>query len=152
MVPGVVLALGALISIGMRSSQDRDGTGATSSAAVGRLLGANANEGLGRLEGVMVIGLCPPAQAGKEPAPPPRCTPTPELYALHKAYLLSEDEALYTLMPDKDGNFSSMLPPGTYVADIDHNGVGKVSGVPAAVVIEKGEVATLLIGIDKTEK
>ena len=44
-----------------------------------------------------------------------------------------------------------MLSPGTYVADVDHEGIGDVSGVPAAVVIESGQVATLLIDIDASE-
>jgi len=142
-VIGVVVCIlvlaGALSYAGLRGSDG--GTATSSGAAVGTLLGTNAQEGLGRLEGVMTITLCTKEESG------PQCNPSPEIFALHKVYLLSEDEELYTLIPDKDGNFSVMLPPGTYVADVE-KGLGSVKGVPAAVIIGSGEVATLLINID----
>ena len=140
----VVLAAGSLVYFMMRP-QSESGTGPAASAAVSRLLGTHASEGLGRLEGVMTIRLCTHESSAAE------CAPAPELYAFHRVSLLSEDEELYTLIPDTEGNFSSMLSPGTYVADVDHEGIGDVSGVPAAVVIESGQVATLLIDIDASE-
>lgn len=124
------------------------GNNSSSNAApVGGLLSSGGGEKAeGTLEGTMTIGpICPVERVGIP------CKPTPETFALHKVYLLSEDEELITLTPDKDGKFSATLPPGLYIADINHEGletVGSVSGVPAAIPIKSGQTATLVIDID----
>ncbi len=122
-------------------------TGASSSAtAVSTLFnsGSGTKKESGTLQGSMTIGPICPVERADHP-----CKPSPDMYAAHKVYLLSEHNELTTLIPDADGNFSAKLAEGTYIADIDHDGIiGSITGVPAAVVIKAGKTATLHIAID----
>lgn len=100
---------------------------------------------LGTLDGTMTIGPICPVERIDQP-----CTPTPEMYAARKVFVYAKGKQtlLRTLTPDAEGKFHTTLPEGTYFVDMEHQGIGRTSGVPATVHIASGESATLAITVD----
>ncbi len=99
----------------------------------------------GTLQGNMTIGpICPVEQVGHP------CNPTPQMYAAHQVFVYnsSRTKLITTLIPDAQGNFSASLPVGTYLVDVQHQGVGAVTGVPATTAIVSGNTTSLSINID----
>ncbi|KKW19896.1 MAG: hypothetical protein UY63_C0005G0079 [Parcubacteria group bacterium GW2011_GWA2_51_10] len=101
----------------------------------------------GTLSGTITIGpICP-----VETDPPdPRCKPSPEAYAARTIYVYDQnrERLIRTLSPNAQGGFSTLLPVGRYVIDVDHPPVGGATGAPITVDIGKGETVTIHIDFD----
>ena len=52
------------------------------------------------------------------------------------------------LIPDAQGHFSTSLPVGDYLVDVEHSAVGAVQGVPTIVKIVSNKTYTVAISID----
>jgi hypothetical protein len=99
----------------------------------------------GILKGSMTIGpICPVEQVGHP------CTPTPQMYAAHEVFVYdsTRSKLVITLIPDAQGNFSTLLPAGVYVIDVQHQSVGAVQGAPTTLTIAPGKTSTVSISID----
>ena len=53
-----------------------------------------------------------------------------------------------SVMGDPDNGYSVVLTPGTYVVDIQHQGVGGSGDLPKTITIRTGETVRLDISID----
>ncbi|OGZ06506.1 MAG: hypothetical protein A2942_04835 [Candidatus Lloydbacteria bacterium RIFCSPLOWO2_01_FULL_50_20] len=102
-------------------------------------------EAEGALEGTMTIGPICPVELVGEP-----CSPTAEMYAARKVFVFSKDrkKLIKTLTPDAQGKFRTTLPGGTYVIDMEPEGIGGINGVPATVSIVPGKSVSLVIDVD----
>lgn len=105
----------------------------------------SAQQGTGTLQGNMTIGpICPVEQVGHP------CNPTPQMYAAHQVFVYnsSQTKLITTLTPDASGNFSATLPSGSYLVDVQHQGIGAVTGAPVMVAVVAGKTAHISINID----
>jgi hypothetical protein len=103
------------------------------------------SEGTGILQGTVTIGpICPVEQIGHP------CLPTPEMYASHQVLVYNSDRTkiITSLIPNSQGGFSTTLPVGNYLIDVQHQSVGFVGGVPSLVNIMSNQTVTLTISID----
>ncbi len=101
--------------------------------------------GNGILQGSMTIGpVCPVEQVGHP------CNPTPQMYAAHQVFVYdsTRTKLIATLTPDAKGNFSTTLPAGEYVVDVQHQGIGSVQGAPTTIQITPGRTTAIAISID----
>ena len=93
----------------------------------------------------MTIGpVCPVEREGHP------CKPTPAMYAAHPVTVYSNDrqKIIVTLTPDERGEFSTTLPVGVYLVDVEHQTIGSIRGVPATITVRSGQIITLSIDID----
>ena len=110
--------------------------------------GPTSTQSMGTLQGSMTIGpICPVEQIGHP------CNPTPEMYAAHPVFIYSSNKInlIKTLIPDAQGNFTTTLPIGMYVIDVQHQNIGKIgmtTGVPKNITINRERTATVTISID----
>lgn len=100
----------------------------------------------GVLQGHVTIGPLEPVQSEGEP----ELTPAPEVYAARKIIVYAEDgrTEVARLEIDANGNYSAVLPVGTYWVDINHVGIDAAEGLPKRITIEAGQVVRLDIDID----
>jgi len=99
----------------------------------------------GTLKGTMTIGpICPVEQAGHP------CNPTPQMYAAHQVFIYTSDKSklIATLTPGAEGNFSTTLPAGSYLVDVQHQSIGSVKGAPSTIMIVANQAAEVSIDID----
>ena len=85
----------------------------------------NTIQGKGILKGKVTVGpVCPADFAVKYPNYD--CTPTPDMYAAAKIFVYSSDKKtlVTTIIPDKDGKFSILLPQGIYFVDMTKQSMG----------------------------
>ncbi|NIM94130.1 MAG: hypothetical protein GTO18_10520 [Anaerolineales bacterium] len=103
-------------------------------------------EETGILEGHVTIG--PLVPVVREGVPEP--TPAPEVFAARKVVVYREDNGkeVARLDIDADGNYRGVLPVGTYVVDINHQGIDFAKGFPIVVEIRSGQVTRLDVDID----
>ena len=108
------------------------------------LSGCVQQTGTGTLTGNVSIGpLCP-----VEP-----CNVSPDrLAAAYAAWpitiSLPDGNVVTTVVADPVTGYSVPLPPGTYVVDIPHQGVGGSRDLPKTVIIRSGETVRLDISVD----
>jgi hypothetical protein len=103
----------------------------------------------GTLTGNVTVGpLTPVERVGVSPTPPP-----PEVFTSRHLIVYEADGT--TKVADVPiraaglhGMYSVSLPPGTYVLDAPHAGVGHASPLPLAVTIESGKTTTVDVDID----
>ncbi len=106
---------------------------------------ATPTKSFGILKGSMSIGpVCPVERIG-EP-----CTPTPEMYAAHKAIVYRPDHksVIAIITPDANGKFSLHLNPGEYWVDMQRQTIGSSVGLPTKIEIEPRQTVILAIHID----
>ena len=99
----------------------------------------------GTLTGSVSVGpVCPVGTPGYP------CTPTPEMYAAAKVFVYKMDKKtlVQTITPDKDGNFSIQLAPGSYFIDMIKQTMGGTTGVPTTITILPGGTVTLFLTVD----
>jgi len=99
----------------------------------------------GFLKGNITIGPICPVERVDNP-----CKPTPEMYAARKIFVYNQTKTLLVkeITPGPDGGYKTDLPPGAYIIDVAHSGIGFARGVPAHIKIESGKTITLDIDID----
>ena len=107
-------------------------------------LPAETGDGNGTLTGKVSIGpLCP-----VEP-----CTvPHDRLVAVYAARPITistpTGTVVTTVTADPETGYTVVLKPGTYVVDIQHQGIGGSRELPTTVTIQRGETVRLDISID----
>jgi hypothetical protein len=70
-------------------------------------------------------------------------------YAARPIIITTEGGAFIgSVMGDPDSGYSVRLTPGTYVVDIQHQGVGGSGDLPKTITIRTGETVRLDISID----
>lgn len=103
-----------------------------------------SSPGTGTLTGTVSIGpLCP-----VEP-----CDISPErLAAAYEARPITvstqDGKPVTTVVADPVNGYSVSLPPGTYIVDIPHQGIGGSVELPKTVTIESGGTVRLDIAVD----
>lgn len=100
----------------------------------------------GTLQGHVTIGPLVPVLREGEPEP----TPAPEVYAARQIVVFSQDgkKEIARLEINPQGMYSTILPVGDYLIDIDHDGMDSASGLPAQVSILANQITQLDIDID----
>jgi hypothetical protein len=117
--------------------------------AMSGCVSGSAPAGNGILSGNVTVGpLTPVERIGVSPTPPP-----PEVFTSRHLIVYEADGT--TKVADVPiraaglhGMYSVSLPPGTYVLDAPHAGVGHASPLPLAVTIESGKTTTVDVDID----
>ena len=101
---------------------------------------------LGVIEGHVTIGPLQPVVREGDVEP----TPGPEVYAARDVVVFKEDgrTEFARLKIDASGNYRAELPVGTYVVDINHNGMDMAANLPKEVIITSQKVTSLDIEID----
>jgi len=100
----------------------------------------------GILEGQVTIGpLIPVMREGEDPP-----TPAPEVYAAREIVVYKQDgkTEFIRLKIDPTGWYQGELPVGTYVIDINHQGIDSAAGLPVQITITANIVSRLDIDID----
>ena len=102
----------------------------------------------GYLEGVISIGpICPVERV----PPDPTCLPTAETYKAYPVGIFTSDgkRKIIQLNPSLDGSFSTELPPGNYLVNLERaqNFIGG-SNLPVEVSISTQDKTLLNINID----
>ena len=100
----------------------------------------------GTLQGKVTIGPLQPVERAGQPTP----TPDPQVFTSRSLNIFKADgKTLVTnLHFNPDGTYRVSLPPGTYVVDIPHNGIGFARPLPKTITIHSGETVQLDIDID----
>ena len=103
-------------------------------------------EEAGMVEGHVTIGpLVPVVQEGV-----PEPTPGPEVYASRQIVIYASDgqTEVARVQIDAKGNYRVELPVGTYLVDINHEGIDIGIDLPKAVEIVGGQTTLLDVEID----
>ena len=103
------------------------------------------SEGKGTLEGKVTIGpICPVEREGV-PCPVP-----PEAYAARKVIVYSADHSAVAkeVSLGENGTYETELEAGTYLVDINHEGMDRSGEVPKEISILPNKTVTLNIDID----
>ena len=100
----------------------------------------------GTLQGQVTIGPMQPVEMAGQPTP----TPAPEVFTSRtlNIFLADGKTLLTSLHFNPDGSYRVSLPPGTYVVDIQHSGIGFARPLPKTITIHSGETVRLDIDID----
>jgi hypothetical protein len=100
----------------------------------------------GTLEGKVTIGPLQPVERVGQPT----STPAPEVFTSRSLNIFQADgKTLVTSLHfNPDGTYRVSLPPGTYVVDIPHTGIGFARPLPKTITIHSGETVQLDIDID----
>lgn len=99
----------------------------------------------GFVEGHISIGPITPVEHQGDPAPVPR-----EMYAAWELTVFKEDgkTEMAKVAADQQGNYRVALPPGKYVLDFPHRGLGGAAGFPRTVTVMSGRSVRVDADID----
>ncbi len=100
----------------------------------------------GLLRGRVTIGPLVPVERLGEPTP----TPNPQLFAKRRVLVLHPgSNGLHKAVPiGADGYYQTWLRPGTYIVDIETQGIELSKDVPRQITIEDGGTTVVDISID----
>lgn len=100
----------------------------------------------GTLQGHVTIGPLQPVERIGQPTP----TPDPEVFTSRTLNIFQADgkTLITSLHFNPDGSYRVSLPPGTYVVDIPHSGIGFARPLPKTIILHSGETIQLDIDID----
>ncbi len=111
--------------------------------------GGGTTSSVGTLTGKVTVGPLTPVERVGVPSP----IPNPEVFTSRTLIVFAADGVTKVAdVPIKTagyyGTYSVSLPPGAYVLDYRHQGMGRASPLPKQITIEAGKTTTVDVDID----
>lgn len=100
----------------------------------------------GELVGHVTIGPLLPVERADVPTP----TPAPEVYAAWQVLIYAADRSrlVARLALDAQGNYQVALPPGSYIVEMEGQGLNRGANLPQVVLITAAQTTRLDLSVD----